>query len=187
MRFGTERVGVRGLAVLSAAGAVGVVLAVHGYGHRSLVAGTELPVSAPAKVTTAQQPRTKSTTPAGTSSTQPSGTTSTTTGSNQKLEPLLSPTQYASYAYQLYPGQESNQARLATAGFDVKVTPSSAGTIAVSVSGAGTNQGAQTSSYPASDHVYFIEASFGDDSGNSEYNGGDDGLVVTDATGRIVQ
>jgi hypothetical protein len=32
-----------------------------------------------------------------------------------------------------------------------------------------------------------IEASLGDDSGGSDYNLGDDGLVVTDATGRVVQ
>jgi hypothetical protein len=35
--------------------------------------------------------------------------------------------------------------------------------------------------------VYFIEASLGDDSGNSEYNYGDDGVLVTNADGRIVQ
>ncbi|MGD0321783.1 MAG: hypothetical protein ABSC00_09325 [Acidimicrobiales bacterium] len=57
----------------------------------------------------------------------------------------------------------------------------------MSVSAAGSTQGAQTSTYPVTDHVYFIEASFGDDSGNSEYNYGDDGVVVTDASGRIVQ
>jgi hypothetical protein len=99
---------------------------------------------------------------------------------------LLSSTQYASYAYQLYPGQESSQTKLATAGFDVRITPS-AGNIDVSVSATGSTQGAQSSTYPASDHVYFIEASLGDDSGNSEYNYGDDGVLVTNADGRIVQ
>jgi len=106
--------------------------------------------------------------------------------SNQKVGPLLSSTQYASAAYQVYPGQEDSQTRLATAGFDIHVTPSG-GTITLSVSAIGSTQGPQTSSYPATDHVYFIEASFGDDSGNSEYNYGDDGVVVTDASGRIVQ
>jgi len=51
----------------------------------------------------------------------------------------------------------------------------------------GSSQAAQTSTYPANDRVYFVEASFGDDSGNSEYNYGDDGVVVTDSSGRIVQ
>jgi hypothetical protein len=35
--------------------------------------------------------------------------------------------------------------------------------------------------------VYVVEASMGDDSGNSDYSLGDDGLVVTNAQGRIIQ
>ena len=34
--------------------------------------------------------------------------------------------------------------------------------------------------------VYIIESSLGDDSANVDYNLGDDGLVVTDAHGRIL-
>jgi len=41
--------------------------------------------------------------------------------------------------------------------------------------------------YPGSARVYVIEAALGDDSGNSDYNLGDDGLVVTDSKGRIIQ
>jgi hypothetical protein len=41
--------------------------------------------------------------------------------------------------------------------------------------------------YPLGARVYVVEAAVGDDSGNSDYNLGDDGLVVTDAHGRIVQ
>jgi hypothetical protein len=33
----------------------------------------------------------------------------------------------------------------------------------------------------------FVVASLGDDSGNSDYSLGDDGLVVTDAQGRIIR
>jgi hypothetical protein len=35
--------------------------------------------------------------------------------------------------------------------------------------------------------VYVVEASLGDDSGGTDYNLGDDGLIVTDAQGRILQ
>jgi hypothetical protein len=35
--------------------------------------------------------------------------------------------------------------------------------------------------------VYVIEASMGDEAGSADYNLGDDGLVVTDAHGRIVR
>ena len=41
--------------------------------------------------------------------------------------------------------------------------------------------------YAGGARVYVIEASLGDDSGNADYNLGDDGLVVTDTHGRIVQ
>jgi hypothetical protein len=40
--------------------------------------------------------------------------------------------------------------------------------------------------YPNGAKVYVVETSMGDDS-NSDYNLGDDGLVVTDSSGRIVQ
>jgi hypothetical protein len=41
--------------------------------------------------------------------------------------------------------------------------------------------------YPSGVTVYVVEASLGDDSGNSDFNLGDDGLVVTDSDGRILQ
>ena len=41
--------------------------------------------------------------------------------------------------------------------------------------------------YPNGARVYVIESSLGDDSTNIDYNLGDDGLVVTDAQGRIRQ
>jgi hypothetical protein len=130
--------------------------------------------------------------PFATTHSSPASATSTTSASasgstTQKLGPALSTTQYAPYAYQLYPGHESSQARLATAGFNISVQSGNSGTIAVSISAAGSGQAAKTTTYPASDRVYFIEASFGDDSGNTEYNSGDDGVIITNAGGRIIQ
>ena len=40
--------------------------------------------------------------------------------------------------------------------------------------------------YQGGARVYVIEASLGDEAGNLDYNLGDDGVVVTDAGGRIV-
>ncbi|HZD86655.1 MAG TPA: hypothetical protein VE088_01455 [Gaiellaceae bacterium] len=51
----------------------------------------------------------------------------------------------------------------------------------------GSGQAAQTSTFRAGDRVYFVEASLGDESGNVDYNFGDDGVVVTNAQGYIVQ
>jgi hypothetical protein len=41
--------------------------------------------------------------------------------------------------------------------------------------------------YPTGTKVYVVEASLGDDANDTDYNLGDDGLVVTDSSGRIVQ
>jgi hypothetical protein len=57
--------------------------------------------------------------------------------------------------------------------------------ILVTAAANGQSAGAQT--YPRGARVYVVESSLGDDSGSSDYNLGDDGLVVTDAQGRIVQ
>jgi hypothetical protein len=66
--------------------------------------------------------------------------------------------------------------------------------ISVHRTGSGISVSAGVSGQPAADHayaggarVYVIEASMGDEAGNSDYNLGDDGVVVTDAQGRIVQ
>lgn len=181
MQFGTEQVGPRGLFLLATTGVAGVVLAVHGFAHGPLAASTS--ITTPTSV--AATPKAPSA-PAHHPTTTTSPSSSTSTSTHQKLGPALATTQYAPYAYQLYPGPQSAQARSATAGFQIKVT-SGPTTITVTVSGAGVAKGTQTLTYPTGDKVYFIEASFGDDSTNAEYNLGDDGLVVTNASGRIVE
>lgn len=50
----------------------------------------------------------------------------------------------------------------------------------------GSSQPPVHQTYAASDKVYFIEASFGDDSANQEFNLGDDGVIATNAQGRII-
>jgi len=41
--------------------------------------------------------------------------------------------------------------------------------------------------YSGGAKVYIVEASMGDDASSSDYNLGDDGVVVTDPHGRILQ
>ena len=48
-------------------------------------------------------------------------------------------------------------------------------------------QSAPAQLYAGGAKVYVIEASLGDDSGNADYNLGDDALVVTNAVGRILR
>lgn len=182
-----DRPSSRALAVLAVAGAVGVGLAVHGYGHGAVLAGpggtlVPAPGTHARAATPSHAPSPSAATTRQTSST-PRRTSTTAPG---KLGPLLSSTPYAPYAFRVYPGPEGPQTHQATAGFIIHVRPAG-GTIEVSVSASGSGQQGRTSTFPASDHVYFIEASLGDDSGNAEYNFGDDGLIVTNAQGYVVQ
>ncbi len=186
MRIAGETVGRRGAAALSAAAVMAAILAVHGYGHpgslglagSATIAGTSTgrPTAAP----TSQPSGASSPTPQSSAAPTAAPTSSATPG------PLLSSTQYAGYTYQLYPGTPSASTQLALAGFSFKAHKSGSSVqFTLDISGGG--QAPITKTYPSSDHVYFVEANLGDDSANTEYNYGDDGLVVTDASGHVVQ
>ena len=171
MRLGAEPVGRWGLAVLAVTGVVGVVLAVHGWSARS--AG--LPHASIGTNGSSRTPQ------AGSSS----SSTPAAEGPSVPNRPLLSKQAYASVAFQVWPGTVSSAAKAAEIGLVVKVSKQSSG-IRVAAGAAGQPLPAATF-YPNGTKVYVIEASLGDDSGNSDYNLGDDGLVVTDAQGRILQ
>jgi hypothetical protein len=57
----------------------------------------------------------------------------------------------------------------------------------ISVTAGVTGQHASSAFYPSGAKVYVIEASLGDDANDTDYSLGDDGLVVTDSSGRIVR
>lgn len=186
MRIGGENVGRNGFIVLTVAAVGSVALAFHGYGHGISPNGSALAVTSSS--TTSSGPSTTTSAPApSTSSTKakasPKASTSTTA---PKLGPLLSSTQYASVAYRLYPSPASSRAKLATSGFNISVKLSGNNEV-ISVSVAGSSAPSQTSKFQKGDIVYFVETAFGDDSGNRDYSGGDDGIIVTNAQGRIVE
>ncbi|MGH9006235.1 MAG: hypothetical protein ACRDV6_00740 [Acidimicrobiales bacterium] len=169
---------------------LGLVLALHGAGHGLVVAGGAPGISSTqgsgatgkgvrgGSATTTTTPTTTATTTTGTSSRGASRT--------QKLGPPLSSTPYAQYAYELYPTKQTSSNPSATTGFHVLITPSGA-TVTVKVSASGSGAAPQSSSYPVTDRIYFVETSFGDDSGDSDYSFGDDGLLVTNSQGRLVR
>jgi len=176
-----QRIGTVGLAVLAAAAVLAVALGIHGYGNRGLA----LPaVAASTASPVRSQPAPSPTKGAAASST--SGSTSSTTSPPTKLGPALSSSQYAQYAYRIYPGSVSASAQQAMAGYSVS-TKLSGANVVVSVSSVGSSQAPSQRSYSAADKVYFIEANFGDDSGVTELNPGDDGLIVTNPQGLIVE
>jgi len=97
---------------------------------------------------------------------------------------LLSSQPFAQYAYAVWPGKPGPAAQAAQAGLTISVRRQGSGLSVVA--GVTGQQASAPHYYPLGARVYVIEASLGDDSGNSDYNLGDDGVIVTDAHGRIV-
>jgi hypothetical protein len=172
MRFTGKPAGPLGLALLAVTALTGVILGVHGWSgrHSGLPAGA-LAGSSPSQAPGARPART-----AG-----PSAPAATPSGPG----PLLSAQSYAQYSFKVWPGTPGAAAQAALTGLTVKVVRQGSG-IMVTAGVAGQPTGAPHF-YAHGAVVYVVEASLGDDSGNSDYSLGDDGLVVTDAQGRILQ
>jgi hypothetical protein len=178
MRFGP--VGPRGLALLAAAGVLGLVLAVHGWAHRVTngALGSLSGRSAAAQVAPTTSPARPAAGPTS-GPTAPSG--SAQTGGPG---PLLASQSYAQYAFPIWPNTPNAAAKAALTGLSVGVHRQATGlSITAGVNG---QQAGQAHFYLHGARVYVIEASMGDDSNSSDYNLGDDGLVVTDSQGRII-
>jgi hypothetical protein len=177
MRIAGETIGPRGAAVLAVTGITGLLIGVHGWAGRhhglpSSLVGSHQVASRPVSAAPSVSP-----------STQPSqGPTSARTPSPG---PKLSAQSYAAYSFQVWPGTLSAAARAAEIGLVVQVRKQGSG---LSVAAGVAGQALQPATfYPTGAKVYVVEASLGDDSGNADYNLGDDALVVTDAQGRILQ
>lgn len=191
MRFRLGPVGPRGLSVLAVTAIVGVVLANHGWStyHGTTTPGA-LAGSAAAHIasTPAAHPSSRparSASPAASASAAASASpASTPSGSASSPGPTLASQSYAQYAFQVWPGKPTAAAQAALTGLSVTVRQQSGGLlVTASVNG---QPAGSPHLYPGGARVYIVEASMGDDSGASDYNLGDDGLVVTDAQGRIV-
>ncbi len=150
--------------MLSIAGIAGVCLAIVGWTQRGT--GPVAPL-----ITTPS--------PSVTASSAPAASSSSAAG------PPLSSQQYASYAYQVWPGPLSSDARLAMAGFVLKVTRQANG-ITVSAVQDGQKMTSASHFYPGGARVYVIDSSLGDEGGSVDYNVTDDGLVVTNARGQVL-
>lgn len=177
MRLGGEPVGRWGIALLAITAITGAGLAVHGWSSRSgggtpaLASGSQPATTAPAA----------SSQPAASPSAAASAPASPAVGAG----PLLSSEPYASAAFQIWPGTPSATAKQALTGLSVSVHQQhSALSVTAGVNG---QQAGAPRLYPGGAKVYVVEASMGDDSGNSDYSLGDDGLVVTDSKGRIIR
>lgn len=178
MRLGGESVGRWGLATLIVAGIAGILLAAHGWSVRtSGQPNTTLGASQAPKVT----PTTSRSPTAPTASPTP-GPSSPSTSDGHR--PLLSAQPFASAAFLVWPGTPNAAAQQALIGLQVSVKQQGS---ALVVTAGPTGQKGQVGSYPGGARVYVVEQSLGDDSGNTDYNLGDDALVVTDSKGGIIR
>jgi hypothetical protein len=104
-----------------------------------------------------------------------------------RVGPLLASTPYGQVAYQVFPGPLSSAATQAIDGFSFRFTPlgPTEERVRIYVAGQGTALTSQV--FPRADRLYFIETSFGDDAPATDLNGGDDGIIMTDQAGHILQ
>jgi hypothetical protein len=182
MRFTGKPTGPLGLALLAVTGLAGIVLAVHGWSGRH----SGLPAGALAGNSPTQAPSARPARPGrGAGSSAPAAGSSSPAAAPGGPGPLLSAQSYAQYSFKVWPGARGAAAQAALTGLTVKVVRQGSG-IMVTAGVAGQPTGAPHF-YAHGAVVYIVEASLGDDSGNSDYSLGDDGLVVTDAQGRILQ
>jgi hypothetical protein len=192
MRIAGENIGGRGLTLLAVAGVVGILLASHGWSlrHQGLPSGFAGPRMSPStSVGGAGKARGGSGHSAGPTSAPAQGPSApaptSSAAASRTPGPKLSSQAYASYAFRLWPGPVSQAASTAATGLVIKVHRHGSGImVAASVAG---QPAAAPRFYASGASVYVIEAALGDDSGNTDFNLGDDGLVVTDTQGRIVQ
>ncbi len=181
MRLGGDPVGRWGIALLAVTGIAGLLLAWHGWAGR---AAAVTPSLAGKSASSGRQAGGAA--PGGAaSSAAPASSSPAASGGAGKAGPPLSSEPYAGSTYQVWPGPLSATARQALTGLTVTVRKHGSGLLVT----AGVIGGAPGAPhvYVSGARVYVVEASLGDDSGNSDYNLGDDGLVVTNAQGRVVQ
>ena len=188
MRLGGEPVGRWGLALLAVTGVAGLVLGWHGWATRAATAAPSLagatssapagsPAASPAATTAGPARSASAAAPATAGPAEPSG--------SAQPGPKLSSEPYAGVAFQVWPGTLGTAARQAMTG--LKITVRRQGNGLLVTAGVIGQPASPPHRYAGGARVYVLEASLGDDSGNADYNLGDDGLVVTNAQGRIVR
>jgi len=163
--------GPRGATVLAVAGIAGLCFGIVGWTQRGTGLVTPLVSASPSPA--AASPSVSPSAPGAASS--PSAAAG----------PALSSEPFASFAYQVWPGPLSADARLAMAGFILKVTRQANG-ITVNAVQDGEKMTSASHFYPGGAKVYVLDSNLGDEGGSVDYNTTDDGLIVTNAQGQVL-
>ncbi len=108
----------------------------------------------------------------------------TTTNQQQKFSSSAN----SQYAYQIFPGTLSTQARQALSGFSMQTQTDADGATVVTLTAQESQYQSQQYTVKPGETLYFIEKSLGDDPSESkDTNLGDDSSVLVDSNGYIIQ
>lgn len=107
--------------------------------------------------------------------------------SNQSARIKLSDTQYWGSAYLISGDSLDDNTKAALAGFGYNRTAMPDGSLNVTLTALSPQYQGGSFLVEPGQKLYFIETSFGDDSGDAEYNMGDDMAVLVDSDGYVVQ
>ena len=189
MRLGGEPVGRWGIALLAVTGVAGLLLGWHGWTTRTAAAPSLAGATATAPASPASSPASPAAArsapaTAGPAATGPATASPAASAAAARPGPKLSSEPYAGFSFQVWPGTPSTAARQALTG--LKITVRKQGNGLLVTAGVVGQPVSPPHLYPGGARVYVVEASLGDDSGNADYNLGDDGLVVTDSQQRIL-
>jgi hypothetical protein len=193
MKSARSPAGPRGLALLALTAVAGLIMAVHGWSHHRLAVAPSLAAGAssasapaaspPGAATVRPSPSARPSRPSGPAATPGATSAAPAPSAAASTGPLLATQPYAQYSYRVWPGTPDTTARAALTGLSVSVHRQGPG---ISVAAGVSGQPGPARFYPQGARVYIVEASMGDDSGTSDYDMGDDGLIVTNAQGRIL-
>lgn len=187
MRTSGRSVGPRGVTLLLVTAVAGIALAAHGWIDRKSGVAPSALGGASSSASIGSDSSRSSTSSSGARSSSAASPGSGSAGQNNAapVGPTLRSESFAPYAFLVWPGPQNAAAKTAMTGLSIAVHRTGSG-ISVTA-GVISQRQAPARSYVAGARVYVVEASLGDEAGNSDYNLGDDGVVVTDAHGRIVQ
>lgn len=184
------RVSQRGIALLAVTGLVGLALAVHGWSARQSALPGPIAGHGHAGPGDSESARPAASNTGGVgkhavrSVVGPTRAPSARPPAATKVGPALASQSYARYAFEVWPGPLSSSAKAAMTGLAISVSRTRGG---IRVTAGVVGQTSQAQVYSGGAKVYVVEASLGDDSGNTDYNLGDDALIVTNAVGQILQ
>lgn len=186
MRTSGGSVGPGGVTLLVVTAVVGVALGAHGWldGRSGIAPGALGAAASSGRSGSGSSPSPTGSSGSSSAAASPSATSSP--GSRAaRVGPALRSESFAPYSFLVWPGPPNAAAKTAMTGLTISVRRTGSG---ISVR-AGVNAQPQQPPrfYGGGARVYVVEASLGDEAGNSDYNLGDDAVVVTDARGRIVQ